>query len=239
MGLEVLDIRRDLFPTIRHKTVEIPGREGSILFPAPFGMRHIGVDCALIGTSGSELLDTERSLTGWLVTDSMCELSFGDSPEYYFLARVSDVCPVSQNGRVAMISIEFECEPFALSTTETTESLTLSSGQTSQLSVSGTTYALPQLRIAPVNEAIIGLELTVGSKTFKYNGTLEAGKELFRDSQKALVVKTDPGATTGDNVLGLVSGTFPTLIPATTSVKHLASNGASAKYTFVYHARWI
>jgi len=238
-GLEILDIRRDIFPTLRHKTVEIPGREGSILFPVPYGTRIIEVDCVLIGSTGADLLSLERTLAEWLSTDTMYPLYFGDNPEYFFYARVSNVCPVSQNGRFAFITITFECEPFALSVTPTVQTLTIISGQAGQISVPGTAHAIPQVRISPVSENVIGLTMTVDGKNFIYNGTIEAGKELLIDSKNMTAMKVNTGAMTGSNVLGLVSGTFPVLPPTNVVVKHVASNGASAKYTFTYRARWV
>jgi len=226
-GIVMRSKNRQLLPQTADNLEEIPGRDGSILFPGSLQDRLIEVDCSFVETSIPNLRKRARQMAAWLYTSTWADLIFDDEPDLKYSARVANQLDLVSTVSLGTFTLQFRCLPLALSVEQFGFFEVIGSG-TFSIQNNGTRETLPVITISAIDLGDSGMdrsvdvtgvfdptetmvatltdpELTIGSKTIKYTGSLTAGQSIVIDSEKFQAYK---GET---NVLNSISGEFPVL----------------------------
>jgi len=120
-GLVVRSMDRSLLPPLRSRQLEIPGRHGAYDFGEnKYENRIINLNCFLKAKTLQELRQKSRIVAAWLKDKG--QLMFDDEPDKYYMARIYNQVGIEQSaGFNGEFQIDFECEPFAYSETNTME----------------------------------------------------------------------------------------------------------------------
>lgn len=104
---------RQLLPYPNDSYVQVPGRQGSILFPRELADRHIELDCAFVGSSLADIRTKARDIAAWLHTNDRANLSFDDEPGKNYKGKLSAAVDFDHIGKMGEFRITFLCEPLA------------------------------------------------------------------------------------------------------------------------------
>ena len=104
---------RQLLPETNDSYVQVPGRQGSILFPRELADRHIELDCAFVGSSLADIRTKARDIAAWLHTKDQANLSFDDEPGKNYKGKLSAAVDFDHIGKMGEFRITFLCEPLA------------------------------------------------------------------------------------------------------------------------------
>ena len=111
-------VKRPLLPQAKTRRVELPGSSGAYDFDGvEYGLRSITMKIQYIGTSFEELRTRARSIAAWLSTAGGAQLMINDEPDKYYLARVTSEIDLETLFEMGSADVQFDCQPFALSTT--------------------------------------------------------------------------------------------------------------------------
>lgn len=96
-------------PSVRNLSVTVPGRHGSYDFGAFFEPREFTLNCVYDRQNYNELKSSLQVLNSLLLDDfgrpKTVRLRFGDEPDKYFIARLSDGVPVERRSDRGFISV--------------------------------------------------------------------------------------------------------------------------------------
>lgn len=124
------DHKRVLFPSIKSREVQIPGKKGSIDFGTRFSARLVEVACYVAGDEVEDLKDTLSQIRAWLdPSNGERVLIFDNDPDWYYKARYTGQIPLSYFVSGASFTIPFKCsDPFiySINPTEIEEVVTTS-----------------------------------------------------------------------------------------------------------------
>jgi predicted phage tail component-like protein len=104
---------RQLLPEPNDSYVQVPGRQGSILFPRELADRRIEIDCAFVGSSLANIRTKARDIAAWLYTENREILSFDDESEKYYRGKLAQAIDFEHLAVMGQFSLIFVCEPLA------------------------------------------------------------------------------------------------------------------------------
>ena len=104
---------RQLLPEPNDRYVQVPGRQGSILFPGGLADRRIEIDCAFRGNKLPDLRIRARGIAAWLHTTDRAILSFDDEPDKYYRGKLLTAVDFEHLAALGEFSLVFTCEPLA------------------------------------------------------------------------------------------------------------------------------
>lgn len=104
---------RQLLPEPNDKYMQVPGRQGSILFPGGLADRRIEIDCAFRGNKLPDLRIRAREIATWLYTETREILSFDDESEKYYRGKLAQAIDFEHLAVMGQFSLIFVCEPLA------------------------------------------------------------------------------------------------------------------------------
>ncbi len=104
---------RQLLPETNDSYVQVPGRQGSILFPRELADRRINIDCAFVGSSLANIRTKARDIAAWLNVTDRTSLSFDDEPGKSYKGKLASAVDLDHAGRLGQFSLTFICEPLA------------------------------------------------------------------------------------------------------------------------------
>lgn len=104
---------RQLLPEPNDSYVQVPGRQGSILFPRELADRRIELDCAFVGSSLANIRTKARDIAAWLYTENREILSFDDESEKYYRGKLAQAIDFEHLAVMGQFSLIFVCEPLA------------------------------------------------------------------------------------------------------------------------------
>ena len=81
---------RQLLPETNDSYVQVPGRNGSILYPQGLRDRYIELDCAYVGEDLPDIRVKARDIAAWLYTEDREILSFDDEPNVYYRGKLAE-----------------------------------------------------------------------------------------------------------------------------------------------------
>jgi predicted phage tail component-like protein len=139
-------VNRPMLPALRRREVFIPGRHGMFDFGEnTFDKRIIDIEIKYIGSSLSNLRSSTRSISDWLSGyDGEQQLIFDDETDKYYLAKIYSDVGLQNLFLLGQATLQFECDPFAYSTTYRGITATVTaSGDIVSVSSSGTFETLP------------------------------------------------------------------------------------------------
>jgi predicted phage tail component-like protein len=104
---------RQLLPEPNDRYVQVPGRNGSILFPRELADRRIDIDCAFMGADLADIRIKARSIAAWLNATDRGTLNFDDEPGKSYKGKLASAVDLDHTGRLGQFSLTFVCEPLA------------------------------------------------------------------------------------------------------------------------------
>ena len=134
---------RQLLPEPNDSYVQVPGRQGSILFPRELADRKIEIDCAFVEKSLPDLRTRAREIAAWLHTTDRAILSFDDEPNIYYRGKLAGKVDLEHIGKMAQFSLIFRCEPFVYGGEENQ----IFVGDSAAVDNQGTTEILPRFTV--------------------------------------------------------------------------------------------
>lgn len=236
-GIIAKTVSRPLLPPARRSEVVIPGRDGSYDFSDDtYDNIIIPVVIQYADETFEDLRTRARRIAVWLRQASYKPLVFTDEPDKYYLGKIYDAVSMEKIVNLApgeIATVNFECQPFALSLVSDSWRERLIEPQVIQNM--GTRKTFPVISITPIvpsggmDEAVevtgaynpddplndgtngpivttlTNPAITVGDKTLVYIGTLTEGQSLILNRETYQATKG------GMNVLGAISGEWPVL----------------------------
>ena len=112
-GVVMRSKNRQLLPEPNDRYVQVPGRNGSILFPGELADRRIELDCAFVGSSLADIRTKARDIAAWLNTTDRASLSFDDETGKTYKAKLASAVDFDHIGRMGQFGLSFICEPLA------------------------------------------------------------------------------------------------------------------------------
>ncbi len=110
-GVVMKSKNRQVLPGINDSYLQIPGRQGSYLFPRELADRTIELDCGLVQDTMENLRSKLRQVAAWLYTTDRQSLSFDDESGIYYMAKLDDVVDLDQFFTMGKSTLKFRCEP--------------------------------------------------------------------------------------------------------------------------------
>jgi predicted phage tail component-like protein len=104
---------RQLLPASNNSYVQVPGRQGSVLFPRELQDRYIDLDCAFIEKNFPDIRIRAREIAAWLYTEDREILSFNDEPDRYYRGKIASQVDFEHMATMGQFSLTFRCEPLA------------------------------------------------------------------------------------------------------------------------------
>jgi predicted phage tail component-like protein len=229
MGIAFVSKDRVLLPNINDQYIEIPMRNGSVMYPGWLSDQLIQLDCSKIFQTLPDLRLAIRQIKAWLYTVDRQILTFDDEPGKIYFGKIYTQSggsglggiPLDQLLRMDNFSLPFRCAPFATSVTPHTLTGT-------GTAVNVGTHAAPC--VISIAGPEINPSLTINGATVSWTGTLTSDQTLVIDTGKMTAVI---GST---NALGSVTGIFPNppmLLPGDNAIV------ADGQTTIAWNDCWI
>lgn len=253
-GIIMRSKNRQLLPAGNDQYKEIPGMDGSYLFPDTLKDRYIDIDCAVLETSLLALRQKARQISAWLHTPARAKLIFDDEPGVFYWAKLINPVDLQQMFVLGEFSLQFRCLPYAYSVSPVVVEQELASGESITLANAGTAntpvfieitnpsvtgYAAfpalgagvcPDLSMASLDR---GMALTINGDICSFLGPIDVGKKVYVDTDR-MTVQLD-----GTNALRYHDGGFPVLAAGDSTVVYTSPNGCRAKVKITYNERWL
>jgi len=150
---------RQLLPETNDSYVQVPGRNGSILFPRELADRQIIIDCAFTESTLSDIRDKARDIAAWLSTAGRATLSFDDETGKTYKGKLASAVDFDHLGKMGQFSLYFICEPLAYGTEATTNF-----ANDSATVANAGTFPTPAIIEATFTGAASEFKVTLGTK---------------------------------------------------------------------------
>ena len=150
---------RQLLPAPNDRYVQVPGRQGGILFPGELADRHIDLDCAVLGTSLPDLRAKARDIAAWLHTTDRASLSFDDEMGKTYRGKLASAVDFDHIGKMGRFSLSFVCEPLAYG-----EQVTTNFVNDMATVVNAGTYPTPAIIEATFTDAASEFKVALGTE---------------------------------------------------------------------------
>lgn len=202
-------------PSIRNRTVEIPGRPGVWDFGSEFGTRVFELPCIIQQSNRTDLMSIFRDLAKLFNPQKgVKKLILDEQPNRYYLARIFDAISAEQIFTIADFTLTMVCpDPFGYIDAKASTTLVANPADISVVSA-GDLDAGPVFTIAGACGNLTIANLTTGT-SLVYTGSLGALNTLVIDMNKQTV--TLDGTT---NVMANISnGDFWSLSPGLNSLR--------------------
>jgi predicted phage tail component-like protein len=116
---------RQIFPQMKLRSIEISGKNGVYDFGNnTFGLVNHKAHIMYVGDDLNDLRQQARNIAAWLYSTTWEKLLFGDEPDKFYYARVTDSIDLNALLAVGECDITFECQPFAYMVIDTGDDLT-------------------------------------------------------------------------------------------------------------------
>jgi predicted phage tail component-like protein len=261
LGVGMRSINRQILPSTQDKYLEIPGRDGSYLFPGANNDRAIEVELNITTNNLTQRQQVARQVAAWLRTKTRAELIFDDEPDVKYMAKLANQLDLEPLAFAGKTKVMFRCLPFALYQVSTGEDVildsylpldswvTLNPGEDFTISITGdTTFDIDYMGTQEVGLGshdgskfdiiIIGsfttLSLGLNGKTINYTASL-AGQTLTIDNVNATVkigVENKLAYCTGD------IGEFLKMIPGNNTAI-ISGTGLNCTVLFNFRPQYL
>ena len=232
----VRDIRRDILPSVRHRTMSLGGH-GVHYFGRWYDELTIEVDVVIAGDSPSALRDSIRKVAAWLNSEVPRQLIFSDEPDKYYMAVLIGQTAIEQMITDGIVTLSFLCpDPFAYALAPDLVVMTSSPRAHTQR---GTAPADPLLRLQGVSTAAQQLSINVGGQEITYLGALASGDWLEIDCAAKTVIRVS-GGTRSSVLASVVKPIFPQLAGGDNVISVAVADGATWSRLEIHcRNRWL
>lgn len=112
-GIVMRSTNRQMLPPFNDAYVQIPGRQGGLLFPGGLGDRRIELDCAFKEKNLPDIRAKARKVAAFLYTEKRSVLRFDDEPDKYYMAKIDREVNFTNLAVVGEFTLNFRCGPLA------------------------------------------------------------------------------------------------------------------------------
>jgi len=182
-GVVMRSKNRQLLPEPNDRYVQVPGRNGSILFPGELADRRIELDCAFVGSSLADIRTKARDIAAWLNVTDRTSLSFDDEPGKSYKGKLASAIDLDHTGRLGQFSLTFICEPLAYGGQVTADF----AGDSVTVTNAGTFSALPIIE-ATFTGAATEFKVTLGTEYIRVVHDFEVNDILKIDTGTGAVL---------------------------------------------------
>jgi len=231
-----------LTPLIQTRATSIAAQDGAVSSPSNYGTREISLACTVVAATTAALNTKLDALALILNEREEVQVIFDWQSTRYYMMKLAGSVVTARSGGVARLSIRLSAsDPFAHSTTETTESKDLSVAQSWTLTATGTHEAAPVWTItAGAAATAIVLQNEPKDEKLGWTGTLASGDVLrISSSPRTLLVEHAAAANPTDFTASMqnVSGIWPMLYPGENAIA--LAGLAVGTLGVVYRARYL
>lgn len=214
--------RRDVF-------VDVPGRAGSWKFAEEPGDRIIELAVDILAETFEARRSAVRALADWCAVGAASNLIIDDEPDRYHVGILdNDPDPDEWLNHAGSIRLRFRCDPYALATALSSETVAVSGGgsDSGTFNVDDVLDAEPIIEITPNDGTITGFTLTVNGYAISYTApTIASGNTVTISS----ISDTVTAGTNGDTMLtGAYNPASVTMGFVTANLFPLLVNGTNA-----------
>lgn len=114
IGLIMRSRNRAILPEPKDDYIDLPGRDGSLLFPGALPDRFQNVEFAIPSRSLLERQAKAHQIAAWLRTRDRALLIFDDEPGLFYMAKQSNQIDLDQVAMAGRFLVIFRCSPYAL-----------------------------------------------------------------------------------------------------------------------------
>ena len=232
----VRDIRRDILPSVRHRTMSLGGH-GVHYFGRWYNERTIEVEVVLVGDTPAALRESVRRVAAWLNSEIPRRLIFTDEPDKYYMAIVTEQTMLEQTITDGNVTLRFLCpDPFAYAVTPDIVTLTASPLSHSQR---GTAPADPLLRLQGTCTTAQQISIAIEAQVVTYRGVLAANDWLEIDCAEKTITRVEGAVRT--NALAFISKPiFPQLAGGDNVISVAVADGATWSRLEIHcRNRWL
>jgi len=220
---------RQLLPETNDSYVQVPGRQGSILFPRELADRRIDIDCAFVEPSLADIRTKARDIAAWLNVTDRASLSFDDEPGKSYKGKLASAVDLDHAGRLGQFSLTFVCEPLAYG-----EQITVDFVSDTAIVANAGSYQTPAIIEATFTGAATEFKVTLGTEYIRVVHDFEVNDILKIDTGTGAILIN--GTRAMDKLDWQNSRFFD--LPVGESTSSITPTGrctASVKYT----PRWL
>jgi predicted phage tail component-like protein len=226
---------------------DIAGKNGSFLFPQPFGDKIIKVSCLLLSDSKEERVMLAKKVARWLVTTHRTQIVFDEDPSIYHVGKIEKQIDFESLISFGKFEVIFRCEPFSYGTNQNELNWFARNNTAMQIVTEGTAEIKPKVIIFAKYGFLNGITLEVNGYTFIYNGEISANGKIYIDS-KYFTVSTNPnldsnltgiGLQGQNSMLNQTDGSFPIMQGGENSFLFNSLNGNSADITIQWEDTFL
>jgi predicted phage tail component-like protein len=172
LGLRIVDWERPLLPEIRDHIEYIPGREGVVHFPQPFGTRTITV-CFRFFASNTDRMGKITNISQWLYSTEFSRLEFDDEPDVYYLAKPLEPPKVDPGSIINEFEVVFVCQPFKFGEEQEEVFSDIGAGEPVTFTNNGTVESYPEIEIILAQSLESDLNIMLNSETLTFTPSEE------------------------------------------------------------------
>lgn len=112
-GIIMRSKKRPILSATDDNYVQVPCRDGSVLFPGALKDKTITLECAIVAASLEAKRTLSRQIAAWLHTDDRAILSFDDEPNLYYRAKLTGEIDPEELYRMSTFDLTFNAGPLA------------------------------------------------------------------------------------------------------------------------------
>ena len=225
-------VKRPLLPEKKTNRIELLGASGVYDFNEDeYSLRQVTMRISYIGSSFEELRTRARQIAAWLSTKNWVKLIINDEPDKYYLAKITSEIDLNSLWESGTADIVFDCQPFALSVTESSFSFNVTGDMNCEFNNPGTREI--NFKNPPGSKFQITITGSWESLSLMMNGNILTYTTV--GSNATLIINNiDLEATqNGSNVYNNLGGDIDEFLKIIPGVNTLTINGISLNMTVV------
>lgn len=204
----ITKVTRTLLGSVRDTYVEVPGYDGSWVFPERPGDRRVVIALHLLGEASTYPIDQTgfearraavRALANWVASSDTAALVIDDEDDRYWVAKLASAPDPDEWLHTATIELEFRVGPYALDNDPSTETWTATPDDPHAFTVPDDLDARPVIEVTPSGALSDGFTITVNGTPLVY-GTAVGGSDTITLNSISYTVNT--GANEDTDLVG-------------------------------------
>ena len=217
-------VSRGMVGGVRDVAVDIPGRDGAVLFQEARGNRQITVQATLVSADTAQRHADVTTLADWLDKSGYKKLLISDQPDRYWEAGLRADPNPDEWRLLSKFMLTFTAQPYAFALAVSSSTASGSNGGAQSFSISDSINAHPVMEITARGGDVVAPTITVNGNILQYSGTILQDQTVTISSLNYTVVA---GSNTDLELTGVftpgtvfpadVSGDFPVLIEGSNS----------------------
>lgn len=230
LGAYLKSKNRQISPARKVFYIEIPSRDGSLLFDNGASDRFIALSHFIPKNAMADLRVAMRAISDWFTTEERKQLIFDDEPDKYYMAKVDGAIDLEQIVSSGQFDVTFRCEPWAYAVTAKTADF---AADAVTIVNTGTVKCYPVFT-ATFTEATTELKIIKGTEYVRVVKNFIIGDVLVIDNAKGTVKLNGASVMTS---LDWQNSIFFSLSPGSNALT--VTPTSKATISTAYRERWL